>query len=219
MWVKDFVVNDKEKTLRRRGRPRSFDRDDALDRAIIVFWEKGYEGASLDDLTKAMRISPPSLYAAFGSKRELFNAAIDRYASTLGRRPFDAFCLEPDARAAVASLFDTSIRCATEYGKPKGCLIANIATMEAENDRALRDKLNGIFAHTDNAIADHLRGVELECDPTTADDHLALAAMAVSVTHSIAMRARSGASRAELIKLADNFLQVLFPQPAHIAET
>ncbi len=62
------------------GRPRVFDVDEALDRALRVFWRKGYEGASLSDLTKAMRINRPSLYAAFGNKEALFRRALDRYA-------------------------------------------------------------------------------------------------------------------------------------------
>ena len=102
-------------------------------------------------------INPPSLYAAFGSKRNLFLAAIDRYAATLGSRPFGAFCLEPDARKAVANLFESSIRCATEKGKPRGCLIASVATVEATKDSDVRSKLADIFTRTDQAIAEHLQ--------------------------------------------------------------
>ncbi len=208
-------MSDTEKTgALRRGRPLSFHRDDALDQAVLVFWDKGYDGASINDLTKAMGINPPSLYSAFGSKRGLFMAAIDRYAGTYGRRPFDAFCFEPDIRNAVASLFDKSIRCATEDGKPRGCLIASVASVEAHNDAKLRDKLAAMFAGTDAAIADRFRSAWEDGQRACVGDPAALAAMVASVTHSIATRARSGASRKELSELAGNFIKIFFPQPA-----
>ena len=76
---------------RGRGRPRSFDQTEALDAAVLVFWEKGFDGASIEDLTTAMGISRPSLYATFGNKRSLFIEAIDRYAATYGNQAFSAF--------------------------------------------------------------------------------------------------------------------------------
>ena len=206
---------DKEKPgARRRGRPRSFDRDEALDRAVLVFWEKGYEGASIEDLRQAMNINPPSLYAAFGSKRELFLAAIDRYANTFGSRPFGAFCLEPDVRDAVAKLFETSINCATQKGLPRGCMIASVATVEASRDSEVRDKVAGIFALTEQAIAKHIGEAQANGPSLCIDDPKTLANMVVSVVHSIATRARSGADPSELSKLADNFIDVFFPRPA-----
>ena len=75
-------IDIKSKTaLIQRGRPRAFDLDAALERAMHVFWAKGYEGAALSDLTRAMRINRPSLYAAFGNKEQLFRKVLDRYAS------------------------------------------------------------------------------------------------------------------------------------------
>lgn len=207
------MIDTNIKTTHRRGRPRSFDQDTALDSAILVFWDKGYEGASIQELTKAMGINPPSLYSAFGSKRELFHAAVDRYALTFGRRPFDAFCLEPDIRSAVASMFDTSIRCTTEADKPRGCLVASVATVEAQNDNKLRDKLALMFTGTDEAIADRFRQDQEAKKTAFIGDPQALASMVASVTHSIATRARSGATRADLKVLADNFIAVLFPKP------
>lgn len=208
-------MNDTNKSnSRQRGRPRSFDWDEALDRAVLVFWDRGYEGASINDLRQAMGINPPSLYAAFGSKRNLFLAAIDRYAATLGSRPFGAFCLEPDARKAVANLFESSIRCATEKGKPRGCLIASVATVEATKDSDVRSKLADIFTRTDQAIAEHLQEAQKNNQTPAIADPKKMANMVISVTHSIATRARSGADPKELSQLADNFIEVFFPRPA-----
>jgi len=197
---------------RPRGRPRSFDHDEVLDAAVLVFWEKGYDGASVEDLTKAMGINRPSLYSTFGNKRELFIQAIDRYAATHGNRAFSAFRLEPDNRKAVERFFAASIECATEDGKPRGCLINTVATEAAENDDALRHKLSRMFTKTDAAIARRLQANQEGAAPGI-DDPEGLARMAHSVTHSIMTRARAGAGHEELTDIADTFMTVLFPQP------
>jgi AcrR family transcriptional regulator len=197
---------------RPRGRPRSFDRDEVLDAAVLVFWEKGYDGASIEKLTQAMGINRPSLYSTFSSKRELFIQAIDRYAATQGNRAFSAFRLEPDNRKAVAGFFKASIECATEEGKPRGCLINTVATDAAENDAELRDKLSKMFSKTDTAIAKRLQTNQDGETPGIRDPE-GLARMAHSVTHSIMTRARAGASRKELAEIANSFMAVFFPQP------
>ena len=197
---------------RPRGRPRSFDRDEVLDAAVLVFWEKGYDGASIEDLTQAMGINRPSLYSTFSNKRELFIQAIDRYAATQGSRAFSAFRLEPDNRKAVESFFKASIECATEEGRPRGCLINTVATDAAENDAELRDKLSKMFSRTDTAIAKRLQTNE-DGEPSGIHDPEGLARMAHSVTHSIMTRARAGASRKELAEVANSFMTVLFPNP------
>src|SRR6201993_1326600 len=104
------------------GRPRAFDIDKALDRALQVFWRKGYEGTSLSDLTKAMRINRPSLYAAFGNKEALFKKAIDRYVEGPGAFVRDSLA-QPTARAVAERLLRGTIELATDSRNPRGCLI------------------------------------------------------------------------------------------------
>jgi AcrR family transcriptional regulator len=197
---------------RPRGRPRSFNRDQALDAAVLVFWDKGYDGSSIEDLTNAMGINRPSLYATFGNKRDLFMQAIDRYAATHGNRAFSAFRLEPDNRKAIEQFFDASIECALAEGTPRGCLINTVATEAAENDAELRDKLADMFTQTDTAIARRL-ATNHDAAASPIHDPEGLARMAHSVTHSIMTRARAGADRNELSQVADSFMAVLFPQP------
>lgn len=189
-----------------------FDREQVLDSAVLVFWAKGYDGASVDDLTRAMGIKKPSLYAAFGNKRQLFEAAIDRYAATRGNREFGALQLGNDTRDAVANFFDMSVRCATERGKPRGCMIANVATDAAESDEQLRKKLAMMFAQTDEGIASRFRRDQAKGLLPAGHDPDALAQMVHSVVHAIKNRARAGASRKELSAIAESFLDVFFPQ-------
>jgi AcrR family transcriptional regulator len=194
---------------RPRGRPRSFDADSALDAAVLVFWEKGYDGTSLTDLTAAMGINRPSLYATYGNKRDLFIQAIDRYAATHGKRAFSALQDEPDNRTAVQRFFDASIDCALADGTPRGCLINTVATDAAENDPDLRTKLSHMFGQTDTAIAQQMAANQASDEPNDHEPE-ELARMAHSVSHSIMTRARAGASRQQLTEIADSFMAVLF---------
>lgn len=197
---------------RQRGRPRSFDTDAALDAAVLVFWEKGYDGTSLTDLTSAMGINRPSLYATYGNKRDLFIRAIDRYATTHGSRAFSALQLEPDNRLAVQRFFEASIDCALADGTPRGCLINTVATDAAGTDAELRSKLSRMFERTDAALARRMAASQSSHESSNHDPEQ-LALMAHSVTHSIMTRARAGASREDLTAVAVSFLAVFFPSP------
>ena len=206
------MTTNEQHNKRPRGRPRSFDETNALDAAVLVFWEKGYDGASIEDLTVAMGINRPSLYSTFGNKRELFVRVVDRYAATHGSRAFSAFRMEPDNRTAVARFFEASIDCATGHGTPRGCLIKTVATQAAETDNELREKLAIMFSGTDAAIARRLRANH-DGDASGTHDPIEMAQMAHSVTHSIMTRARAGASRDELRAMTDAFMAVFFPDP------
>ena len=207
-----ILIGMKIKSARLPGRPRAFDCDKVLDRAVTTFWAKGYSGASLDDLTGSMGINRPSLYAAFGSKHELFMAVIDRYTVTLGCQPVKALYSEPEIRKAVAAFLKASIRCVTSDG-PRGCLIVSVAVEDAEIDEQVRNKLAKIFAETDKAIADRFLLAQDEEQLSQESNPQALARMIVSITHSFAARARVGASRKSLSRLAKDFMAVLFPTP------
>src|ERR1700731_1201666 len=111
-----------KKTARALGRPRSFETGEVLDAAMKVFWCKGYEGASLADLTRAMGINRPSLYAAFGSKEGLFRKALDRYAEGPSAYVLEALN-EPTARAVAERLVAGSADLLTHPRNPHGCLL------------------------------------------------------------------------------------------------
>src|SRR6476661_7970331 len=105
-----------------RGRPRAFDADKALDRALSVFWRKGFEGTSLPDLTKAMGINRPSLYAAFGNKQTLFRKAVERYEQKHARRIREALD-EPKIRVAIEKLLRGNVDMFTDPRNPPGCFM------------------------------------------------------------------------------------------------
>jgi AcrR family transcriptional regulator len=206
-------MNNDSKNLKRRGRgrPRAFDREEALDRAIEVFWAKGYESASVDELTKQMGISPPSLYATFGNKHDLFLHAMDRYAETVGGLPTKAFSEAPDTRRAVQGLFETTIRCATTANRPRGCLLVSVASEMAARDEDIRNKLAHGYASRVKMVSERVAAEQKTGQLPNYPTAEKLAKMIVSVTHGLVARARMGANRNELSGLAADFLDTLVP--------
>lgn len=199
-----------KKSTRPRGRPRRFDRDEVLDRAMTVFWSRGYNGASLDELTEAMRINRPSLYAAFGSKLELFLAVIDRYAVTFGCQPVAALQKETEPEAAVSAFLFASIRCVASPAGPKGCLLSTVAVEDAGEDEQIREKLSEIFAKTDQIIIDFFKSLKQDGSLSSGSDPQLIAHMLLAVTHSLAARARVGESREKLEIMAKEFVSGFF---------
>ncbi|MEX0349204.1 MAG: TetR/AcrR family transcriptional regulator [Paracoccaceae bacterium] len=151
-------MNDTKKI----GRPRGFDESEALEAAMNTFWAKGYDGTSMKDLTSAMGISGPSLYATFGDKRELYLKTIDLYADVDGCAPVVAFETEADIETAVRDFLATVISYSTHSeGGPKGCFLAScVATTVGEvegvderMEKAIRDTDARLARRFENAIA------------------------------------------------------------------
>ncbi len=111
-----------------RGRPRTFDEERALDAALGVFWRSGYQGASLADLTHAMGISKPSLYAAFGNKEHLYLAALERYREQQLTKHVEALAAEPDLKKAIRAFLRSVATMLTAPELPGGCMVVNSAT-------------------------------------------------------------------------------------------
>ncbi len=122
-----FIVSDRKiaETPRRRGRPASFDRRAALDAAVPLFWRHGYEGASISQLTAAMGVAPPTLYAAFGSKEQLFREAMRHYHETRGGLVrVERFLEEPSAYRAVAGYLRDIGLAFADPANPPGCMVS-----------------------------------------------------------------------------------------------
>ena len=200
----------KKELIRARGRPLSFDQDQVLDAAVQVFWEKGYEGASLGDLTQAMGINRPSLYAKFGNKHGLFLQAIDRYVATITSTQIIPLMEMSDIRQAVSGYLGEIIRCVASREWPAGCLVVSVAVETSERDEIVRSKISSMLAEAEVLIADRI-AVAKRSDPSVdIQNPQKLARMIVAVGQALASRARAGASRDELCDLADDFLERLF---------
>jgi AcrR family transcriptional regulator len=132
--------------LRSKGRPPSIEGVAVLDAAVLTFWEKGYEGASLTDLTQAMKISRPSLYSKFGDKAKLFDAALIRYAQTIGSVSIISFESEPDISKAMRAFLSAAAKGNTSQGHPRGCLIGCCAPAAAETDPNIRERLEQLLS-------------------------------------------------------------------------
>lgn len=141
-------------TQKKTGRPRGFDKDQALLAAINVFWEKGYDGASMKDLTVAMGINSPSLYAVFGDKQQLYLEAIDRYASDDSCAPLVAFEAEPDIEKAVLAFMKETIGYASQReGYPKGCFLGSCVSTTAGQVDGVTERLQKAITETDERLA------------------------------------------------------------------
>lgn len=143
-------MNDTKKI----GRPRTFDSRQALIAAMNVFWAKGYDGASLKDLTKAMGISGPSMYAAFGDKRELFLKTIDLYGDVDGCAPVVVFEGEPDIRLAVRGFLEEVIIYATSHESgAKGCFLASSVSASIGEVEGVKERVEKAIDDTDRRLA------------------------------------------------------------------
>jgi AcrR family transcriptional regulator len=181
-----------------RGRPRSFDRQKALQSAMEVFWDRGYQAASMSDLTEAMGINPPSLYAAFGSKEELYREAIAHYATTESDDILAPLRQARRARAAVEGYLMASAKTFTRPGHPPGCMVVlaavNAVGVGDETSHILRD----MRASSITMIEERLRRAISEGElPATIEPH-AIASYYVTVQQGMSIQARDGASRALL---------------------
>src|ERR1700688_3300378 len=147
----------------RIGRPRSFDTDAALDRALQVFWRKGYEGATLSDLTKAVGVNRPSLYAAFGGKEALFRKALDRYLDGPAAYTQEAL-KEPTARAVIEHLLRGAADLNTARRNPGGCLMVQGALAGGEAADSIRQELVACHAAGEVALRRRLQRAKSEGD-------------------------------------------------------
>lgn len=208
---KPHVETSSTEPTPKRGRPRSFDRDEALNTALGLFWRHGYDATSLNDLTAAMNVTPPSLYAAFGSKKQLFVEALELYARTHGRSPAMTEALT--ARAAVEGLLRESATKFSSSDHPSGCFVVLAATNctegSADVEALLRMKRLESEAGLRSCIERAVRDGELP----KGTDVAALAKFYGVVIQGMSIQARDGASREELERVVDRAME-LWPAPA-----
>jgi AcrR family transcriptional regulator len=182
-----------------RGRPRTFHPDTALRQALDLFWERGYEGTSLNDLAEAMGIASASIYACFGNKENLFRQVMALYGTTSGEPPRRALREQPTARAAVHAMLRATADQITGPNTPHYCMLILAAPTGAVENHAVRDFLADRRRDMNRTIKDRLaRGVtdgDLAAPPASLD---AIARYYTTVVQGLSVQARDGATRAEL---------------------
>ena len=191
---------------KQRGRPRGFDRDQALESAIRLFWTRGYEATSISDLTQAMDITPPSLYAAFGDKKRLFLEAVDRYEQEIGCFARRALTSEPTAELAIRRLLLDAAKSFTDPKNPKGCLIAlgatNCAIESTDIFEALAERRRTAEKAVRARIATGQKAGELADDA----DVDALTGIVTATRYGLAIKARDGVPRARLMRIVEQLM-------------
>jgi TetR/AcrR family transcriptional regulator, copper-responsive repressor len=197
------LVQNMSSQKRSPGRPRAFNLEKALDQAVLKFWQKGYFGASLDDLTAAMGINRPSLYAAFGDKQTLFLQCVDRYAETIGQKPSLALSNE-DIHHAIVGFFNAVVETVCNESTPKGCLIACTLAECAEDIPEVRNRLEAAIASSDDAIEQRFLQAIQENQLPAHFPGRSRARLATSLMHGIALRARAMDQKPSLIAFAND---------------
>jgi AcrR family transcriptional regulator len=185
-----------------RGRPRGFDKDAALARAMEVFWVKGYEGASMTDLTTAMGIASPSLYAAFGCKEELFRQALQYYGAIEGPEIWTGVARARTAYEAVESYLMQTARAFTRRNRPPGCLVVLSALHATEQSETVRRELIAMRAKNVEDLRQRLQEGVASGEISPKADLTAVAKYYVTVQQGMSIQARDGATRRELERIA-----------------
>lgn len=193
------MTSDFKKT---RGRPRVFDMDEALDKALEIFWKRGYEGASITELTGTLGINKPSLYAAFGNKEELFKKALSRYVA--GPAAFIQEVInQPTAFEVARSFLIKAVEFFMDTKHPKGCLIVQAALSGSEDSLIVKDLLAKYRYSYEHLLAQRFEKAKKEGDLPTVANAETLAKFLSTLHQGMSVQVTSGASKGELMQIVD----------------
>lgn len=195
------------------GRSRTFDVDERLDRALEVFWRQGYEGTGLSDLTEAMGINRPSLYAAYGNKESLFRRALGRYLDGPAAHVRTALD-RPTARAVAEVLLRGAVDVATSPDWPGGCLIVQSALATGVQGEPVQVELAALRRAAEAGLCERFERARSEGDLPAPAIPAALARYVWAISYGISVQAAGGVSREELHAMVDLTLQAWPPLPA-----
>jgi AcrR family transcriptional regulator len=186
---------------RPRGRPRSFDERDALEKATQVFWSKGYDGVTIDDLVAGMGVGRPSLYSVFGDKRTIFLRVLKAYAETKGALAAKALLSPHALRDSLASFLRYAVESATEEGSASGCLLLCTAPLvgDAEVRQFLQNVADAALALVERRFRDGISAGEVPSDFPAA----VRASQVLDLVRGLTMRAQMGTSRKTLLNDAE----------------
>ena len=202
------MVQKKELEPKRRGRPRAYDPAQALARAAATFWKAGYAGTSLDDLSAATGMNRPSLYAAFGDKRDLYLKTLEHYREESRGLARAALADDPPLKVFLKRFYDKALHLYLDDG-PRGCYSIGTAATVAAVDDQVRAFLADSMRSTDSFLKHQIEKAKQRGEIARDADPAALAYLASGTLHTLAVRARAGLSRKELDALADAAIGVI----------
>ncbi len=188
--------------VRSRGRPANFEHEEALQKALHVFWTRGYEGTSIAELTQALGINRPSIYAAFGNKEELFRKALAKYLA--GPVAYVAEALkQPTAKQVVAMFLTQSAELLSNPDYPKGCMVVQGALSCGEGAALIQQELSAQRAGYEQALAQRLQLAQAQQDFPPDIDPAAFAKYIATVHQGMSVQATTGATRQELLTIVE----------------
>jgi len=194
----------------RRGRPRAYDAQAALKRATDEFWQTGYSGTSLDSIAAATGMNPPSLYAAFGNKHAIYLKALSRYWEIALTATREALVEDRPLREALMLAYDAALSIYfSGKGRARGCFVIGTAVAESVDDPQIRKSVAAGLHATDADFEACLRKAREKGELKPVADPTALAVLASATMHTIAIRARAGVPRSELMEIARMAVNVI----------
>lgn len=200
---------------RGKGRPRAFDRTQALNKALEIFWRQGYAPASVAELCKAMEINPPSLYATFGNKASLFLEALRHYEHTYWDAPARRFLAEPDVHAAVGQFFREAAEILLSPETPCGCMVVLAAVNISEDEKEIIAAVRDLRLATKTMFADRFRRAIQDGQIPADTDVPALAGALNTLLEGLSLQARDGLFQSELKAIAAHAVRMLPPRSQH----
>lgn len=192
---------------RAKGRPRNFDRAQALERALEIFWKKGFAPASIAELCAAMSINPPSLYAAFGNKAQLFMEAVEHYERVFWDETWDAMDREPDVRLAITKFFKDAAVILTKPDAPCGCVVVLGAINVPAEFQYVADALKALREEGRRLFLERLRRGVAEGQLPAETSVEAMANTLHTLLQGMSIEASDGASHAQLDQVAECAIQ------------
>ncbi|WP_424630339.1 TetR/AcrR family transcriptional regulator [Bradyrhizobium sp. SYSU BS000235] len=196
--------------LKRRGRPRDYDRQAALQHATDAFWKTGYSGTSLESISSATGMNPPSLYAAFGNKHALYLEALARYWEATLTETRDALAGDAPLRKALMQAYEAALSLYLPVkGARRGCFVVGTAVTEAVEDPQIRKSVAAGLHAMDADFEARFRRAREQGELKKDADPAALAVLASATMHTIAIRARAGTPRDELREIARKAVSVI----------
>lgn len=194
------------------ARQKSFDPDDALDKAMRLFWRRGYHATSIQDLVEATGINRASLYGTFGDKEQLFLAAIERYLAVVNRKRLAKLRANPSPRSALIAYFEDLIAFATGEGRELGCLLTNSAVEFGERGEGIGRRIYGLFDEAEETLAGLIERAQERGEVPPDKDPRALARFVLTMINGMRVMSRVKPDDPDWMRDAASGIELLFAQ-------